>query len=374
MARSIDGKCERTPQEGRKRTMISRALQCHCAFGRRVPIGRILFSVSLALATAVSPFSAKAKTVDGDMKADLRFWLGNMIVDHGYSVGEAAEGLGMSVEEVRKAMVELKISPETKPPAAAPPVSESTQSRGTIQETAPIKVRPWAPGRHPRIGFLEGAVDPQRDTKISVWLPWEGAGYVVYDLPEAIFSNLGLIYLAHTHVPTIWSEAGVRLPTIDWTRNADGSLQSVRELPNKVRFGANVRPRKDAVDFDYWLENGTAEPLTNLRSQLCMLLKNAPDFNAQSGDNKVLMDFDDAAAGAVRSADGKRWIVVACERAKCWQNPKCPCLHADPTLPDCAPGQRVKARGTIFFFEGAEAELRAEIERRRAKGGLFRAP
>ena len=64
---------------------------------------------------------------------------------------------------------------------------------------------PYPGGRHPRIGFLEGAIDPQRETKLSVFTPWHDSSYVVADVPEAIWSNLGLTYLAHTHIPTIWT-------------------------------------------------------------------------------------------------------------------------------------------------------------------------
>ena len=34
-----------------------------------------------------------------------------------------------------------------------------------------------------RRDFLEGAVAPQRETKISVFTPWDDAGYVVADVP-----------------------------------------------------------------------------------------------------------------------------------------------------------------------------------------------
>ncbi len=37
----------------------------------------------------------------------------------------------------------------------------------------PLLVRPYPGGRHPRIGFLEGAVEPQRETKVSVCSPWD---------------------------------------------------------------------------------------------------------------------------------------------------------------------------------------------------------
>ena len=59
---------------------------------------------------------------------------------------------------------------------------------------------PYPGGRHPRIGFLEGAIDPHRDTKCSVFLPW--GGYAVVDVPEAVWCEKQLVYLAHTHLPT----------------------------------------------------------------------------------------------------------------------------------------------------------------------------
>ncbi len=290
---------------------------------------------------ALAIFSVVSSSLAGDMKDNLSFWLDNMIRHHGYTVEEAAAGLGMESSVIRDKLREFNITPEIAPNQIP---------------NSPIKVLPWPPGRHPRIGFLEGAVDPQRDTKISVFLPWKDSGYIVFDLPEAVFSNLGLLYLAHTHVPTIWSQKGIKLKTIDWTRNPDGTLETRRDLPNKVSFGAKVFPRDDSVEYEYWLENGTDSTLSGLRNQLCVLLKNAPDFNDQTGENKVLLD----GACAVHSRDGHRWIVTECERSKPWQNPPCPCMHADPTFPDCPAGKRASVRGRIWFWEGAD--IRAKIE------------
>ena len=39
--------------------------------------------------------------------------------------------------------------------------------------------------------------------------------YVVVDIPEAIWSNLGLTFLAHTHVPTIWSKKNIELKKLE---------------------------------------------------------------------------------------------------------------------------------------------------------------
>ena len=63
-----------------------------------------------------------------------------------------------------------------------------------------VEVWPYPGGRHPRIGFKDGAIRPQRETKFSVFVPWPDGGYVVVDVPEAIWmdteSGRELLYLA----------------------------------------------------------------------------------------------------------------------------------------------------------------------------------
>ena len=222
-----------------------------------------------------------------------------------------------------------------------------------------LLVLPYPGGRHPRIGFLEAAVHPRRETKVSVFTPWDESSYVVLDVPEAIFSNLGLIYLAHTHegVPTIWQKEGIELGPLEWRRGDDGVLVVERTLPNRIAFGTRVVPRRDHVAVEQWLTNGTDKALTGLRVQDCVLLKGARGFAAQTNTNKVIRK----PYVACRSDDGRRWIIAAwepCDRA--WANPPCPCLHSDPKFPDCPPGATVRVRGGVWFYEGPdiEAELR----------------
>ena len=50
-----------------------------------------------------------------------------------------------------------------------------------------------------------------------------------------------------------------------------------------------------------------------------------------------------------------RWVILGfdhCVRA--WGNPPCPCLHADPKVPDCEPGETQTVRGWVSFFEGIQ--------------------
>ncbi len=276
-------------------------------------------------------------------EAELRYWLQNMVWHHRFSNEEVTAATGFPAGEVEAALKRLNITPENRPPRPA---------------GAPLLVLPYPGGRHPRIGFLDGAVDPQRETKISIFTPWDRNSYVVADVPEAIWSNLGLTYLAHTHVPTVWSRQGIQLEPLEWTRHRDGTLAFERKLPNGIRFGARVVPAAASVGMELWLMNGTDRPLSDLRVQNCVMLKGAAGFQAQTNDNKVLS----APYAAARSAGGDRWVITAwdpCDRP--WANPPCPCVHSDPKFPDCPPGETRRLRGWLSFYEGNDLQA----ERRR---------
>jgi len=272
---------------------------------------------------------------------DLGYWLPNMLRYHGYSLEEAAATSGLSVAEVE---------PEAKKLGLIGSVSVPCPSRQP--ESVPVRLLPYPGGRHPRIGFKEGAILPQRGTKASVFLPWASSGYAVVDVPEAIFSNLGLTYLAHTHIASIWDVQNLWLDNIDWQRAASG-LSNSRTLPNQVAYGVRLTPSAEAVDMELWLKNESAEALTDLRVQVCVMLKGAPEFNRQTNDNKRLT----APIAAVRSEKGNRWILTAWERCgRVWGNTQCPCMHSDPVLPDCPTGQTVRVRGKLWFYDGNQIE------------------
>ncbi len=214
---------------------------------------------------------SNARKPNGD--TELRQWLENMVGHHGFSLDEVQIATGLAASEIQTALHRFGIQR----------YGEATQGDGKT-----LKVLPYPGGRHPRIGFLDGAINPQRETKVSVFLPWDPRSYVVVDVPEAIWSNLGLTYLAHTHVPTVWSKQGIDLPKLEWNRLADGSFAMSRELPNGIRFGSKVVPRADRVDMEMSLHNGTKEKLTGMRVQNCVMLKDAQGFSAQWNENKVM--------------------------------------------------------------------------------------
>jgi len=301
----------------------------------------------LALLPVAWPFQA-AETGAANFRrpssdSELRYWLENMVWHHRFKTEEITAATGLEPDEIRRALKKFDLAPASRPKRSA---------------NSPLLVLPYPGGRHPRIGFLDGAINPQRETKISVFTPWDDSSYVVVDVPEAIWSNLGLTYLAHTHIPTVFDKQEVKLPPLEWNRRADGTLDLDRRLPNGIAYRAKIVPATDAVRMDLWLTNGTAATLSDLRVQNCVMLKGADGFTALTNTNKVFAP----PYVACRSDSGDRWIITAWEPGhRAWANPPVPCLHSDPRFPDCAPGQTQRLRGWLSFHQGTN--IHAEFAR-----------
>ncbi|MFO0870996.1 MAG: polysaccharide deacetylase family protein [Pirellulales bacterium] len=273
--------------------------------------------------------------------ADLSYWLGNMRA-HGFTLPEMAAAIGLATPEIASALAATPAWP-------APPAGK-------------LQVLPYPGGRHPRTGFRDGAIRPQRESKVSVFAPWPASGYVVVDVPEAVWQTTPegreLLFLAHTHIPTHWDRLGQTLPVQEWERLPDGRLRIERTFPNRVSLGAEVTPAAEEVAFTLWIRNGTPAPLRGLVVQNCVMLSGAPEFAARSNDNKVIR----SPFVACRNAVGDRWVITAwshCVRP--WANPPCPCVHSDPQFPDCEPGQTQQLHGRLRFYSGTDID--GELER-----------
>ena len=278
---------------------------------------------------------------------ELRSWLENMLLYHEFSIPEAAAATGLTAGEIEAASRRLGLQ---------------GQQRPQRDRSEPLVVLPYPGGRHPRVGFLDGAMRPQRETKVSVFTPWEGGGYVVVDVPEAVWldqpQGQTLLYLAHTHVQTMWSKQNIELAKLEWQPAENRGWRVERELPNRVTFGAQVTPTPQAVRMELWITNGTDTTLTGLRVQNCVMLKAAQGFNQQDSNNKL----QQSPYIACRNSTADRWIITAWEPCvRTWANPPCPCMHSDPQFPDCAPGQTQRVRGWLSFYEGAN--IQAELQR-----------
>jgi peptidoglycan/xylan/chitin deacetylase (PgdA/CDA1 family) len=269
----------------------------------------------------------------------LDFWLENMLRDHQYTWPEVSLVTGYSAEEMQKRAAQAGIN---------------TTPRPLLKKGESLRVLPYPGGRDPRMGLQDEALDPQRGTKASVFLPWDPQSYVVVDLPEALFvRNHTLEFLAHTQIPTVWNERDVWLENVDWTREADGGLSRGQAFPDGVSIGASLRPSPDFVEMELWVENKSAETLTGLGTMISVMLKGAQGFNRQTSENKTLH----APVAAVRSDAGDKWILSAWDR--CFQvrdSSGVPCMQANPMLPDCPAGQTVKVHGRLWFYTGTDIQ------------------
>jgi hypothetical protein len=226
-----------------------------------------------------------------------------------------------------------------------------------------IKILPYPGGRHPRISFREGMLSPMRGTKVGIFLPWENGEYLVLDLPEAVFTQFGLTFLGHAHIPTVFDYDRIRIKNRDWILHPDGHLTNQWELPNRMVVGAGIYPGKDQVDMSLWMYNGTSDTtFTNLQTQICIMTGAAGDFDGLTNENKL---FEDPVV-AVQSEKRDRWILTAWERCHhAWGNENCPCMHSDPQLPDCPPGDTVRVSGKLWFSSQGNPE--SEIEKIKSK-------
>jgi hypothetical protein len=275
--------------------------------------------------------------------AELQRWLDNMAA-HQFSAYEVRAATGLSLDNARGLLASRRAR------ASAAAAEHGKPSGGQV------RLLPYPGGRHPRKGFLEGAVRPQRETKVSLFPPWEEGGYVVVDVPEAIFSNLGLTYLAHTHIPTIWDERGVELERREWRGDAD-RLELHRPLPEGIAYDAEVRRESDGARMRLRLTNDGARPLSGLRVQMCTMLSAAVGFS----DQDPLENRTEGPLIAVRGEHPRRWIITGwVPNHRVWTNPPVPCVHSDPIFPDCPPGESVEVRGGVWFYEGDAVEQRLQ--------------
>jgi len=259
--------------------------------------------------------------------AELRYWLDNALVQHRFTPAETGAALGLSVDEVAAAAKRLGIDPMTRPER---------------KPDDPLLVLPYPGGRHPRTGFRDGAIRPQRETKVSVFAPWADGGYAVADVPEAVWFEPNpkkpeLLYLAHTHIPTAWDRRNLTLDPMEWSRHKDGSLALKRILPTKVRLESEVVPERSGVRMKFTIANGSDDDCTGLRVQMCVMLAGLTGFEKLTNENKVFA----SPFAACRDATGRRWVITGWERCgRAWGNPTCPCLHADPVVEDCGRARR----------------------------------
>jgi peptidoglycan/xylan/chitin deacetylase (PgdA/CDA1 family) len=267
-------------------------------------------------------------------RREISYWF-NIMKRHGYTVAETRMSSGLDARSASLALA---------------------KARPGRVKGGQVEVLPYPGGRHPRIGFRDGEIRPQRETKLSVFSPWSAADYVVLDIPEAIWNNTPsgreLLYLAHKHIPTMWDSRDIVLAQGEW-QTIRGGYESVRVFPNNVELLTRVWPNNAGVKMEMRLTNNSKTLLSGLYTQNCAMLANMTGFNQQTTDNKIFTPM----AVACGNPNGTQWILYAwqaCRRG--WGSDLCPCLHSDPYFPDIPVGKSVVLRGWLSFYEGTEID------------------
>lgn len=225
----------------------------------------------------------------------------------------------------------------------APDSPPDPGSAAVLPEALSWRPLPYPGGRHPRRGFRDGAVNPRRETKLLFGIP-AMRGYLVLDLPEAIWSNGELVFLAHTHVPTVWDREGERPRFTPWSLSHDGlTASSSHVLPDGSVVAAEASRCSDSrIDIGLTVTNGSDHELVHVWAQTCLMLTQA-DLRRPSEPEVVLT----ADVAALRLSDGKR-VELTWERVqRTWQNPPVPCMHSDPFLGSCAPSDSATVHGSL---------------------------
>jgi len=242
----------------------------------------------------------------------------------------------------------------------------SPESRGILVQ--PGQWRPYFPLEH--VAWIK-----------TPWSDMLLPDFVFLHFPEAIFCNLGLLYLGH-HSPRFPSLFPGQ-PKVAW-KTERGVLHYERVLPNGVRFGGRVSSSDPtAVSLEIHIENGSNKPLTDIKLQVCALLKHTTRFSRNTADNKFVHTSSDGWQPFTQACNTKEqgrfrlgWragpavadlpvMVTVSDRldhliAMTWYddtyslvcNPEHPCMHADPAFTDILPGQHRTIRGELIFFEG----------------------
>jgi len=274
-------------------------------------------------------------------RENIEYWMENMVIYHKFSKDEIQQVTGFNSIEIESIKDKLDL----------------TGLKDKFEES--IIVKPYPGGRHPRIGFKDGMRSPMRGTKASAFLPWNKNDFIIIDLPEAISSQYGLTFLGHKHIPTIFDYQLIPIANQDWQIIEDGGLKNKWVLPNNMSISTEIHPGCESIDLKLSLYNGTQDTVfSDLRTQVCIMFKNASEFNSQTNDNKIF----ECPVTAVHSADSSKWIITAWEHChNAWGNEDCPCMHADPVFPDCPPGEVVQLSGKIWFYDGND--IHAEINK-----------
>lgn len=233
--------------------------------------------------------------------------------------------------------------------------------------------------------LFPGMWRPQYHFEQIAWVrpPWPSEEFLWLDMPEAIFTDQGLLYLSHKSpfFPAVFSD---ELKTIKW-HYEEGMMFYERMLPMGVSFGINLKTLENGnVSLSLFIENKSDDALGGINLQTCTFLRGIKEFSDFSPDNKFVYTMDHKLISINEALDsnedgGKFHIgwreglkgtdlpVIICKSTESekligvsWfddtysliSNGIEPSIHADPFFDDLLPGARSEIKGEIFFYEG----------------------
>ena len=244
---------------------------------------------------------------------------------------------------------------------------------------------------------------------VKIIPPWDTEGHLLVRFPETLHSSLGLLFIDHYRSDMLPVVELQKLP--EWHLDPNtGALSYECKLPNNVEFTGSVVPGADVVDMKFTVRNNTDEELKGLNIQICLVQSSCPTFNtpelthtyilhdgnwlalADSTFKKMKPDRPPWIIGSVKGRPGPKpgqshpdaWYVChepadipliatvskdsAHVLAITWpsgrsimSNGMIPCLHADPVLPNCPPGESVSVEGKIYLLTGDLDDLKARL-------------
>lgn len=255
----------------------------------------------------------------------------------------------------------------------------------------------------PDLAFMR---DPKRAYLIEIRSPWDAKDYLTIDYPEHFLSDQGSIMVYDT--PT----RGLKFTDpFRWQISGDGREAGYDcRFENGLRFSVLLKHKGCEVTQEVRICNGSTESLKKMQLILCLSLDSWREFEntddkmahldrtytivdgeivsmrqlwetiteeqkqrgKQIGDERVGCvgcnvkgqrrknnDWNiaprqcDAGFIAVRSKQRSRCIAISWPKCrKVFTSINTPCIHADPELSDCPPGEEVSAAGRIIFHDG----------------------
>ena len=252
--------------------------------------------------------------------------------------------------------------------------------------------------------------DPPARQAVDIIPPWDTEGHLTIRVPETLQSNLGLFFIDHYRADMLPVVDLEKLP--DWQLDPQtGALSYNCKLPNNVEFSGYLVPGDDVVDMKFTVKNGTDTKLERLRAQFCVVQSPCPTFNIPELTHTYIMNEGKWLALADTTfkkmvPDKPPWIIcglkdrplpepgtshpnawyVCHERADVplvatlskdgkhvlalsWHggggimsNGWIPCIHNDPAIPDCPPGESISVEGKLYLLTGDLDDLKARYE------------